>query len=325
MTVSVTEPFEDPKRLLFSFFKRMALLPRSWRLKCGRFVNSDHSYAVQYIGEGESMAFLRNNRLKDWQFQKQKSVFCLNTNSRFCQNCVMIVELNRLGEKWCTSPLIAYPWIRQKVDLNGSYYAKKRRAIEDKYGRKARKFSYRYRTSRDRDAVDEFYDLYYLPYIRWRFDRLSHVRPRAEFHRALRHKRGLLFQIENKGEVVAAIFCLVTRKQITSFAVGLLPDYQIHLKQGALSAGYYFIINWSRENGIPVFDLLRSRPFINDGVYNHKKCWGAEPFLDAWPHTFWAIHIPHERAVPQELQPLLVFHHKKFVPLYDILSRPSSC
>jgi hypothetical protein len=50
------------------------------------------------------------------------------------------------------------------------------------------------------------------------------------------------------------------------------------------------MLKYALENGLSKVDLLRSRPFLNDGVYTTKRKWGAmvcpNQESDAWAFFF---------------------------------------
>jgi hypothetical protein len=316
--MTVAEPFQNHQLAVMSMLKRVALLPRMHRLKVLDWKLEKANCKVRYIGEGESLDWLKESVFKNRHFEAKDLIAPWQIKRYCCRDGVTIVEINRLFKGLCRSQWITYPWIRQKVDLRSDHYLAKRRSIEDNYGRKARKFGYTFTCSRDPEQVDIFYAHYYLPYIRWRYGNLSHVRTRASIRNLLHQGKGLLFKIEISGEWVAAIFCVRNTNQITILTVGVAEDFKRHLHRGALSAGYYFLTKWAQENDIAVLDLLRSRPFTNDGVYTHKRNWGAQPCRDPWPHTCWMLLLPQSYAIPEVLYPLLIWRHRRFLPLGEL-------
>ncbi|MBD3383813.1 hypothetical protein GF407_02700 [candidate division KSB1 bacterium] len=317
--MNVSEPFQNHHLAVMSIFKRFALLPRTLRLKVFSWTHDEQKTRVRYIGEGESLDYLRNTVFKDHHFERKATIAPWQLK-RYCRyDGITIIEINRFLKGLCRSQWITYPWIRQKVELGGEHYRARRRSIEDNYGRKARKYGYTFTCSREPEQVDIFYENYYLPYIYWRYGNLSHVRTKACLQNLLQQGKGLLFKVETSGVWVAAIFCVRNAAQLTILALGMAGDFKRHLHRGALSAGYYLLDKWAQENDFTVLDLLRSRPFVNDGVYNHKKKWGAQPCRDPWPHTCWTLLLPEDCAVPKALHPLLIWRHRRFLTLNELL------
>ena len=61
-------------------------------------------------------------------------------------------------------------------------------------------------------------------------------------------------------------------------------------------------------------DLLRSRPNTSDGVYEHKRRWGAKPVIDSWPHTALWIFLPKTEICPL-LKTQLIWKKDEFVEI----------
>jgi hypothetical protein len=93
------------------------------------------------------------------------------------------------------------------------------------------------------------------------------------------------------------------------------------LRYGALSAVYYFLVDYARSHCISSLDLLRSRPHADDGVYRHKKFWGAIPEADPWPHTMLSINVYNDSSLPRGMEGLLVCDESEFVTLGEALER----
>ena len=67
-------------------------------------------------------------------------------------------------------------------------------------------------------------------------------------------------------------------------------------------------------------DLLRSRPNTSDGVYEHKRRWGAKPVIDSWPHTALWIFIPKTEICPR-LKTQLIRKKDDFVEIQRLSFR----
>jgi hypothetical protein len=106
----------------------------------------------------------------------------------------------------------------------------------------------------------------------------------------------------------------VKKKEICTFAFGHLPGDQYDLHWGALSATYYFIFQWADEHSLEKVDLLRSRPNTGDGVFEHKRRWGARPMIDSWPHTALWIFVPKAETCPA-LKTQLIWDRNEFVEI----------
>ena len=57
--------------------------------------------------------------------------------------------------------------------------------------------------------------------------------------------------------------------------LGVLRGDFNYVKKGALIAVYYYTIEYLRKRNYKKLSLGGARPFLNDGLLNHKLCWGA--------------------------------------------------
>lgn len=232
------------------------------------------------------------------------------------------LEINRLLR--CLVPaggVATYPWIRQRIMLNSPECAARKGKIEHNYGRKVRKYGYRFRLARDRESVSRYYAELHLPHIRRRYND-PHVRSLAETSKAV--MGGFLLQVLAGDLWVAGAACRVGRDGISVISFGHLPDEIYPLRFGALSAVYYFLVDYACGHSISSLDLLRSRPHADDGVYRHKKFWGAIPETDPWPHTMLSINVDNASSPPRGMEGLLVWEEGEFVTLGEALERRRS-
>lgn len=313
--------FHEPTNRIFygpaSFAKRVILLYRSLQLRQVEVEDSLSGEHSTYIGEGETLDYVRRaffanakevkaTPLPIWLLpQRIKHLISLNTK--------VIVEVNRmLAPLVPAGGLVTFPWIRQRVSLNAGNHTEKRRNIEATFGRKVRKFDYRCQMTSDQKMVRKFYEDLYLPYLTARFESACHARTLSELQTAVR--LGFLLQVFAQDRWVSGVICRLEKDEICTFAFGHLPDNQYDLRRGALSAAYYFIFKWAEEHSVQKVDLLRSRANTSDGVYEHKRRWGAKPVIDSWPHTALLIFLPKKESCPR-LKTQLIWKKDEFVEI----------
>lgn len=320
--VRISEPAGRTPRVLVALFKRLALLHRSWSLHCLVFPESPDGFRLAYLGEGESLAYLRNLMgVKPGDAMPERlplSRFGSEIRSLERSGAVICLELNRL-----LSPLIpagglqVYPWVRQRVDLaGGTEYAGKRGGREGVYGRKARKYGYTYRMVNDTDELRRFYRELYLPHLRARFGDEAHARSLSELERAM--ESGFLLLVYRGDLCVSGAVCRRWRNELSVPAFGHLPEAVYPMRLGGLSSVYYFLFSHAEEHGIESVDLLRSRPSTADGVFRHKSRWGAVPERDPWPHTSLRFFVPEGRELPEPLSRLLVWRGGRYRELGEV-------
>ena len=298
---------------LISLAKRLILLPRSLRLKLVRLEGvlkfEKFPFSLVYIGEGESLEYLKSLYFQEVRQEKTLNfpLWALREKIREIKDddIFLCVEINRLFDFLIpASGFLTFPWIRQKVFLKSDIFLKRRGYIEGNYGRKVRKYRYTMGIVRDRGSAEKFYRDFYLPYMENKYKDLIHPRRFKEFLGILRS--GFLLQVLEEGRWVSGIICQKKARDVTAFAFGVLPDYEEHLRRGVLSAAYYFLFQWAQVNRMETIDLLRSRPHSLDGVYEHKRRWGAEPQDDGWSHVSIRIFPSHEGRLPLVFQKQLI-------------------
>jgi len=313
--------FHEPtNRILYgpaSFAKRVILLYRSLRLRQVEIEDSLSGERLTYIGEGETLDYVRRTFFTNAKEIKATPLPIWLLPRRIKHlisfNVRVIVEINRmLAPLVAPGGLVTFPWIRQQVSLNGSNYIKIRRKIEATFGRKVRKFDYRCQMTRDQKMVRKFYEDLYLPYLTTRFESACHARTLSELHTAIRS--GFLLQVFAQDRWVSGVICRLKKDEICTLAFGHLPGNQYDLRRGALSAAYYFIFKWAEEHSVQKVDLLRSRPNTSDGVYEHKRRWGAKPVIDSWPHTALRIFLSKTEICPR-LKTQLIWKKDEFVEI----------
>ncbi len=161
--------------------------------------------------------------------------------------------------------------------------------------------------------MEEFYREFYCPYILRRFERAAHLRTFHELDAAMRS--GFLLKVFQGGQWISGLVCRRQKAEVLAFAFGLRGDYADLLRQGALSATYYYLIRWALEHSMKVVDLLRSRPHTEDGVFVHKHRFGATPGFDSWPHSGIWVFPPQTLHLAEGARGLLVWRDGNAVPL----------
>ena len=303
-----------------SLLKRLALLPRSLYLTYAQFQSSGMSLA--YIGEGESLPYLREilevSQLKEWRtaiWKLKRVIRQLPPAGTW-----LCVEIDRLLLPFVSGGEIAstYPWIRQRIYLGNSQYRERKRQIEDNFGRKVRKYKYSFRLVHEDGAVERFYSYLYLPHIKARFGTAANPRSESDLKEFV--KNGFLLQVLCEDQWIAGAVCTVGNRRISARAFGHLPEEKYSMSLGGLSATYYYILRYAAEHNLDYVDLLRSRPNSADGVYCHKKRWGAVAEIDSWPHTAILFFSGQGVPVPEKLKTLLVWNGVEFKELRDSCS-----
>jgi hypothetical protein len=305
--------------------KRLLLLPRSlWLVQSDLDIrDAEGGIAVRgvYIGEGLSLPYYRrlfgsaagrSRRTPIWRLR------CSLQQAR--AGCtVVMVELNSLlAFLLPKGGWTADAWVKQETDLTGERYLRRARGIERGWGQKVRRQGYQCRFTHEENGLNKFYREFYVPYLRERHGESASIRRLSELRAAM--GSGFLLQVWRGEDWVSGLIASHNghgRVQVLASAAR-----SIHLlRQGALSATYYFLFQWARQNQFQTVDFCGTRPHLMDGVFQHKSLWAAEPRHDPWHHTEIVFYISAGASVPRVVAQQLVRSDEGFLSIQECLSK----
>lgn len=201
--------------------------------------------------------------------------------------------------------------VRQAIDTSGSWdeirsrFSNNKRRIANKF---ADRYGLQYRISNDLADFDLFYHRMFVPHIRKRFGALAEIDAYDEMKEHF-HKGHLV--LITKGETaVAGALSLVENGTLLFRRTGVLDGDESHIEGGAQTALYYFQLKYASDNHLRSVDAMLSDPFLNDGVYQHKREWGARvlPDPDASRWVYFINARPSEKMSRAFERIPLVFH-----------------
>ena len=183
--------------------------------------------------------------------------------------------------------------ICSRIDTSGDWNAIKKRFQHNKRqfcNKMDKKSMFSYRISKELRDFDFFYHEMHVPHIQKRFRELAYV----ESYDVMKDMflRGFLLFIEEGSLDVAGVLCEIQNDTLFSRRTGVLHGNEDYIKKGASSAEYYFTVKFALENGLSKVDLLKSRPFLNDGVYSTKRKWGARVFPNHQSNSWVFFFVP---------------------------------
>ncbi|MBP7528269.1 MAG: hypothetical protein KA801_10105 [Syntrophorhabdaceae bacterium] len=146
------------------------------------------------------------------------------------------------------------------------------------------------RISKDPKDFDFFYNEMYVPHIQKRFEDLADLDSYDQMRGSF--LKGFLLVVEEGKKSVAGVLCEIENDTLLARRTGVLSGNEECIKRGASSAEYYFALKFALEHGLSRVDLLRSRPFFNDGVYSTKRKWGAAVYPDRQSESWVFFFIP---------------------------------
>lgn len=209
--------------------------------------------------------------------------------------------------------------VRSFIDTSGGLDMVKKQFRDNKrrfYNRMDRDPVFSCRISQDIKDFDLFYSRMHLPHVLKRFQEFADLDPYEHMKNSF--MKGFLLMIEDNSKAVAGVLCKIENDTLFFMRTGVLDGDDEYVKKGASSAQYYFALKYALENGISKVELMRSRPFFDDGVYVTKRKWGAEVYPDnePWASVFFFIpEISRKVAKFFENNPMIIHKENKLYGL----------
>lgn len=197
--------------------------------------------------------------------------------------------------------------VQQKVDISVPWEEIRRRFHGNARDteRKIRKYGFTYHISRSLKDFENFYNCMYVPHAKRKFGALAAV-DSISWQRK-RFDGGFLLVLDQRDRPVAATLCSVNGDTFIYWRMGVLDSDLIALR--GQSALYFFMIKMAKEKGLKWVDLRGSLPFLNDGVYAHKRKWGSIVLPDSGPES-WVYYriLRNSESVIRffELNPIII-------------------
>jgi len=147
--------------------------------------------------------------------------------------------------------------------------------------RKVTRNGYRYEIARDRTSYDYFYERMYLPYIDNIYGNRSFL---MSYDVMMSELDNCELGFVKKGEQCLAGGIIICKdNKVRGWSLGVLDGDQALVKEGVITALYYFETLYLLEKGVQKRSFGSSRAFLRDGVLKFKKKWGiritsAKPF-----------------------------------------------
>lgn len=163
-------------------------------------------------------------------------------------------------------------WITFKLDLQKPLLTSNRHCSLYSNIKKIHKHKYRFEMTKDPERFRYFYQQMYLPYKGKKYGETPSAGVLRNLERIF--ERGGLLLVKRDNEYIAGFLVQMDDKKIYARASGVKDGNIKYVNEGAVAAGYYFIVLWAKNNGYKCVDFGHCRPFINDGLFFHKKTWG---------------------------------------------------
>lgn len=292
----------------------------------GKLKNTNEIFRCMFVENNSLMLYMLPRMygeapviIKKWRIWTPLLKKVLNTHSKSIDMAIAVLPSEYHAQFKESANFKSQMLIRSFIDTSGGPEGVRKQFRYNKrrfYNKMDKNPTFSYRVSKDPKDFDLFYNEMHVPYIQKRFEEL------AELDSYKRMKdfflKGFLMLIEEGNKTVAGVLCTIEDDVLVFRRTGILNGDEEYIKRGASSAQYYFILKFALEHGIQKVDLMRSRPFFHDGVYNTKRKWGAEICPDDEIRTWVFFFIPeYTRKVAKffEINPLIIHKEDKMYGL----------
>jgi hypothetical protein len=180
---------------------------------------------------------------------------------------------------------------------------------------KIRKAGFGYYISNDPAQLEVFYQTMYKPFIQGRHRDAARILSWPSFKRIHANMELLLITKDNKQ--VAGALNLQTNSCYTGYANGVLNADEQLLKDGVVSAIYWFGIVEAHRRGCTTVNLGTTRPFLKNGVLAYKKKWGGQVITDDNEAEFQLLACGNQLAAQRffEATPFICRHKNQLISL----------
>jgi len=180
--------------------------------------------------------------------------------------------------------------------------------------KKIRNLNYSYVICRNNEKkFDFFYWKMYLPYIRKRFGTGAQPTSYLTSKEFYRKNGGIIFVLEGNKPITGILF-FVKNKTIYAVGLGAYRGDQNYLKNFACEAALFFLIKWSKKNGLKSLNYGGTVPFFTNGIFQYKKEWGMFAEKDT-NQLFCALKVVslNEESLSYLLQNPFIFLEKNAI------------
>jgi hypothetical protein len=180
---------------------------------------------------------------------------------------MVIIELHKYLAPFFRDGLITVPWVRQILDLKIPI----ENIIKPIHERK-KIAQFQVEILKDINELKKFLEITYIPYILERYPNSSIDDLDFEnFKERWFKNSGELLIIKKNNHPIGGAYCEFIDNTYHFCLNGLINKN--FLKEGAMTAIYYFCIMRAKERKALYLDFGLSRPFLTDGVLSYKRKW----------------------------------------------------
>lgn len=182
-------------------------------------------------------------------------------------------------------------YVRQIIDTSGSW-----EEISQRFNKRKRqytnnlplKYNLWYRISHDLNDFDFFYHSMHTSHIKKKYGDLSDIDSYEDMKTYF--LKGFVLFVTKDDQPVAGALCLIQGSTLIYRRSGFLAEDEHQFKDNIQTILYYFVLLFAKNKNLANVDTMKSSSFLNDGVYRHKREWGAavhqDDESDSWVYFF---------------------------------------
>ena len=245
--------------------------------------HSGEKITILFLSNSNSFSYLPDIIFSDEpQIKKIEKIHIWNVSKKLIENPYSIDAIFIKCDRFYSDYLqrrgltIIPELISMTLDISESFekiYNKFNKSAKEEI-RRVKKYNYTYEIYQDLDKLKLFYNHMYMPYTYLRHGNLAIC---ANFYtiRHLFERGGKLMLVKLDNEYVFGSLLFIKKNTVIGTHAGIMSGQIDCLKKSISAASYYFSIIWAKEKGANFLDFGTCRPFLNDGLFQYKKKWGA--------------------------------------------------
>ncbi|MGQ0645837.1 MAG: GNAT family N-acetyltransferase [Elusimicrobiota bacterium] len=177
--------------------------------------------------------------------------------------------------------------VEGSLDLRDKEAAARHRIFREA-AQRAQENGWTARTARDLDAFYRFYYFHYLPTVGRKFAGYRHVLGLEDMRKLF--QAGCLVELREGEEVLGAILAMEKKGVFHLAYCGVRGGSEELSKSGVLAGCYHACVRLAMEKGLKDVDFGPCHPFLDDGVFLHKRKWGVGFSQNPRAHgTYWFV------------------------------------
>lgn len=166
-------------------------------------------------------------------------------------------------------------WIPVHVDLGSPECAARGKEKLTRSGNALRKAGFTADITRAEADFSDFYERCFLPYVRSRHGENAVVQTRAETMAGRARAGWELLALRRDGVIAAGATVEFSGARARFWQMGVRDGDPELLAEGVSDFVYHHMLSVCRERGVGVLNLGSCRPFVQDGVLEYKRRFGA--------------------------------------------------